>query len=195
MIINNASLAATAVGPKQYPPPGLPEIAFLGRSNVGKSSLINSMLNRRSLARTSQTPGKTQTINFYEVEMELYFVDLPGYGYAKVSKSESKKWGAMIESYLAKRESLRAVTLLIDIRREPSENDVLMYDWLEYHGRRIIIAVTKTDKLSKNQAVKNLSAIKRKFGGANIIIPYSSHTGQGREELWGAIRELARPLA
>ena len=147
MKVNNVSLDAVAVKPAQYPTDGKLEVAFAGKSNVGKSSLINSMVYRKAIARTSQNPGKTRTINFYNVEDALYFVDLPGYGYAKAPKTEIAKWGKMIENYLLKREELRAIILLIDIRHEPGENDKMMYDWLRHYGYKIIIVATKSDKL------------------------------------------------
>ncbi len=189
MNVNNVSLAAVAVKKDQYPIDQLCEVAFAGKSNVGKSSLINCMINRKALARTSQNPGKTRTINFYNVEGKLYFVDLPGYGYAKISRSESEKWGKMIESYLLKRDELRAIILLIDIRHEPGQNDRLMYDWLKHYGHDIIIVATKADKINRSQIQKHISIIKKTLGvvSGDIVIPFSSQTKQGREELWEII--------
>ncbi|GHU74802.1 putative GTP-binding protein EngB [Clostridia bacterium] len=183
MVVNNVNLEKVAVNKDNYPAGTNSEIAFVGRSNVGKSSLINTMIYRKALARTSQNPGKTRTINFYNIEDKLYFVDLPGYGYAKTSKSESEKWGKMIEDYLKEREQLRAVVLLIDSRHEPSPLDCQMYDWLSYYGENfdILIAATKTDKLKPNELKRNLSVFTKKFGAA---LPFSSEKKTGRDELW-----------
>lgn len=191
MIINNVKLEAVAVAKAGFPATGLPEIAFVGKSNVGKSSLINCMINRRALARTSQNPGKTRTINFYNVEDLMYFVDLPGYGYAKISKTESAKWGQMVEGYLKKREFLREILLLIDIRHEPSANDKLMYEWLRYFEKSMTIIATKADKLSRNERNKSLSVIKKSLalGADTSLLPFSSETKEGRDELWGIISE------
>ncbi|MCL2592356.1 MAG: ribosome biogenesis GTP-binding protein YihA/YsxC [Defluviitaleaceae bacterium] len=186
MIVNNVFLEKVAVNKSNYPETSLIEIAFAGKSNVGKSSLINTMINRKNLARKSQNPGKTRTINFYNVEEMMYFVDLPGYGYAKAPKSEKETWGKMIENYLLEREELKAIILLIDIRHEPSENDVLMYNWLKHYNYEIIIVATKLDKLGKNQIDKNISVIRKKLNLAKVdtLIPFSSETKAGREELW-----------
>lgn len=193
MVVNNVSLEISAVSESQYPSNNLCEIAFAGKSNVGKSSLINCMVNRKSLARTSQAPGKTRTLNFYNVENKLYFVDLPGYGYAKVSKSESQKWGKMIESYLLNRKQLGAIVLLIDIRHNPGENDFLMYDWLKYYKHDIIVAATKSDKLKRSQIQKHLSAIRNSLdiSSDSIVLPFSSRTKQGMDELWQVIEKKA----
>jgi GTP-binding protein len=164
MIVNTVDLKISAVSPKQYPSDTRPEIAFVGRSNVGKSSLINALINRKSMARTSSEPGKTRIINFYNIEEKIYFVDLPGYGYAKVSKSEKEKWGNMIESYLKTREQLCAVVLLIDIRHDPTKDDIQMYEWLKYFKHNIIIACTKSDKISRLQVSKSLQNIAGKLG-------------------------------
>ena len=190
VIINNVELEAVAVAPTGYPGSGLPEIAFVGRSNVGKSSLINTMINRKALARTSQTPGKTRTINFYNVEGEMYFVDLPGYGYAKAPKSETQKWGQMIEKYLLNRPTLRAIILLIDMRHDPTANDMQMYNWLKHYGYDIIIAATKQDKLKKSQIKPSASAISKGLGlgVGDILIPFSSETKEGRDALWNVIK-------
>lgn len=165
------------------------EIAFAGKSNVGKSSLINSLVNRKSLARTSATPGKTQTINFYNINDEMYLVDLPGYGYAKVSESEKEKWGKLIERYLHTSNQLKAVFLLIDIRHDPSANDKMMYDWIVEMGYKPIIIATKLDKLKRSQVQKNVKAIKEGLGvlPGTIIIPFSSETKQGRDEVWNLV--------
>ena len=192
MKVNNVSLEAVAVRAEQYPKDGKPEVAFAGKSNVGKSSLINSMVYRKAIARTSQNPGKTRTINFYNVEDKLYFVDLPGYGYAKAPKSEIAKWGKMIENYLLKRQELKGIILLIDIRHEPGENDRLMYDWLKHYGYRIIIVATKADKLKRSQLQKHTAMIKKSLGlsGEDILIPFSSETKDGRDELWEVIENI-----
>lgn len=191
MKVNNVSLDAVAVKPAQYPVDDKPEIAFAGKSNVGKSSLINSMVYRKAIARTSQNPGKTRTINFYNVEGKLYFVDLPGYGYAKAPKTEIAKWGKMIENYLLKRESLRAIILLIDIRHEPGENDKMMYDWLRHYGYKIIIAATKSDKLKRSQLQKHIAMLRKslQLDKEDILIPFSSETKDGRDELWKIIED------
>ena len=162
------------------------EVAFAGKSNVGKSSLINALMNRKALARTSATPGKTQTINFYNVNDEMYLVDLPGYGYAKVSEQEKIKWGQLIERYLHTSKQLKAVFLLIDIRHDPSANDKMMYDWIVSQGYQPIIIATKLDKLKRSQIQKNVKAIKEglKLLPGSIVIPFSSETKQGREEVW-----------
>ena len=195
MEVKNASLAAVGVKMSQYPKCDRAEIAFVGKSNVGKSSLINKMLNRKSLARTSSSPGKTRTINFYNVNNMLYFVDLPGYGYAKAPKSEIDRWGKMINEYLEKRETLLSIILLIDIRHEPGANDIKMYEWLKHYGYNIIIAATKADKINRSQIPKYLSIIKNKlkFDKNDLIIPFSSLTKVGINELWEAIEsELER---
>lgn len=169
-----------------------PEIAFAGKSNVGKSSLINALLNRKSFARTSSEPGKTQTINFYNINNLMYCVDLPGYGFAKVSRETQAKWGKMIEKYLKKSSVLKAVFLLIDIRHEPGNNDKEMYDWIVYNGFEPIIIATKLDKIKRSQIQKNVKAIRDKLQvkPGTKIIPFSSETKQGREEVWALIDEL-----
>ena len=186
MKVNNVSLAAVGVKMSQYPDDGKPEVAFAGKSNVGKSTLINGMIGRRALARTSSQPGKTRTINFYDVENQLYIVDLPGYGYAKAPKSEIEKWGKMIEDYLYKREALKAIVLLVDIRHEPGENDRLMYNWLKHYDYDIIVAATKKDKLKRSQVDKQISVIRKTFqmNSEDILVPFSGETKDGVEELW-----------
>ena len=168
------------------------EIAFAGKSNVGKSSLINGLLNRKSLARTSSSPGKTQTINFYNVNKELYFVDLPGYGYAKVSMEIREKWGKMIERYLRKSDVLAAIFLLIDIRHEPSANDRQMYDCTVSNGYRPVIIATKLDKIKRSQLQKQISIIKKSLGcpSETKVFPFSAQTKQGRDEIWEYIESL-----
>ncbi|MCT4612334.1 MAG: ribosome biogenesis GTP-binding protein YihA/YsxC [Clostridia bacterium] len=192
MRVNNVELECVTGMKSQFPETGLPEIAFAGKSNVGKSSLINSMMYRKSLARTSSDPGKTRTINFYNIENDLYFVDLPGYGYAKVSKKEREKWGKFIEDYLKERETLRTVLLLIDIRHEPGANDIQMYDWLAYYDFNVVVIATKKDKIKRSQLQKHLSGIRKGLNMRkdDIIIPFSSETKEGRDELWDLIENL-----
>lgn len=170
----------------------LPEFAFAGKSNVGKSSLINGLMNRKSYARTSSQPGKTQTINFYNINEQLYFVDLPGYGYAKVSMELRAKWGKMIERYLKKSDQLKLIFLLVDIRHEPSENDRDMYDWIVHNGFQPIVIATKLDKINRSQIAKQTKLIKTclKMPKDGILIPFSAETKQGREEIWQKIEEL-----
>ena len=162
------------------------EFAFAGKSNVGKSSLINGLMNRKALARTSAQPGKTQTINFYNINDALYFVDLPGYGYAKANEEEKAKWGRMIENYLHRSRQLRVVFLLVDIRHEPSGNDRLMYDWILKQGFEPVIIATKMDKIKRSQIPKNIKLIREglKTVKNTVIIPYSAITKQGREEIY-----------
>ncbi len=189
MEVKNVSLAAVGVSLAQYPADGKPEVAFVGRSNVGKSSLINTMVNRKAIARMSKNPGKTRTINFYNVEDRLYFVDLPGYGYAKISRSQSEKWGSMIEEYLLKRKTLKCIVLLIDIRHEPTTNDKLMYAWIRHFNYNVIIVATKYDKIKKSQLQKNISIIRKELEleKSTIVLPFSSETKDGRENLWEII--------
>lgn len=179
----------SAVNKSQYPPEGIPEIALVGRSNVGKSSIVNTLLNRRNFARTSQTPGKTRTINFYLINEEFYFVDLPGYGYAKVAKSEKQKWGGIMERYLEDRDVLCSILLLIDIRHEPTEDDKLMYEWIKHYGYNCVVVATKSDKISRGQYQKHISIIRKKLQMAHEekVIPVSSLKKTGVEELWQEI--------
>ena len=192
MIIRNVSLETVCGYTSKLPENTKPEIAFAGKSNVGKSSLINALMNRKSLARTSGQPGKTQTINFYNVNDELYLTDLPGNGFAKVSEKEKQKWGQMIENYLHTSKQLRAVFLLIDIRHDPSANDRMMYEWMVYQGFHPIIIATKLDKIKRSQLQKQLKAIRTGLNvePETIIIPFSAQTKQGREEIW----ELAEQI-
>ena len=170
----------------------MPEGAFAGKSNVGKSSLINGLMNRKALARTSAQPGKTQTINFYKINDELDLVDLPGYGYARVTPAEKEKWGKMIENYLHTSHNLKAVFLLIDIRHDPSANDRQMYEWILHNGYEPIIIATKLDKLKRSQVQKNLKAIREglQLRKGTTVIPYSAETKQGRDEIWELIESL-----
>lgn len=189
MIVKSAELETVCGITSKLPSNELPEIAFAGKSNVGKSSLINGLLNRKSLARTSAQPGKTQTINFYNVNKELYFVDLPGYGYAKVSVEIRAKWGKMIERYLHGSSQLKKVFLLVDIRHAPSENDCMMYDWIVDNGYEPVIICTKLDKIKRSQVQKNLKIIREKLNlvPGTTMIPFSSQTKQGRDEIWNLI--------
>lgn len=193
MIIRKSDIYATAVSPSQYPETGLPEVAFSGRSNVGKSSLINSLVNRKSLARTSQTPGKTRVINFFQVNDDVYLVDLPGYGYAKVSKDEKGKWGGMIEDYLNNREELKLVVLLVDIRHEPTKDDKLMFDWMKATGSQMLVVATKSDKLTRNHRNQSLVKIRKflQMSNEDILLHFSSQTKEGREELWDIIEKFS----
>lgn len=189
MVIRNLSLETVCGITSKLPENQLPEVAFAGKSNVGKSSLINGLVNRKSFARTSATPGKTQTINFYNVNEELYLVDLPGYGYAKVSEKEKEQWGHLIERYLNGSEKLKAVFLLIDIRHDPSANDKMMYDWIVHQGYQPIIIATKLDKLKRSQVAKHVKMVRQ---GMNLlpgttVIPFSSVTKQGKDEIWDLI--------
>ena len=172
-----------------------PEVAFAGRSNVGKSSLINGLLNRKSFARTSSQPGKTQTINFYHINDEFYFVDLPGYGYAKVSAELKAKWGKMIERYLMGSKQLKCVFLLVDIRHEPTANDKQMYEWICANGLRPVIIATKLDKISRGQVKKQTDMIRKslKATASTTLIPFSAMTKQGAEEIWALIENLVMP--
>ena len=192
MEVKKSSLQAVGVKFEQYPNDNKPEIAFVGKSNVGKSTLINAMLNRKSLARTSSQPGKTRTINFYNVNDSIYIVDLPGYGYAKASKTDIQKWSVMIEKYLQKRECLSGIILLIDIRHEPRKNDIMMYDWLKHYGYDIIIAATKSDKLNRSQIPKHLSIIKKtlNLSSEDKLIAFSGTAKTGVAELWAEIDKL-----
>lgn len=188
----NCEMLVAAVRYEQYPPENLPEIALAGRSNVGKSSLVNTLVNRKNLARTSSTPGKTATINFYEVEKKYRFVDLPGYGYAKVSKEEKKKWGGMIENYLSKRKNLKGVFLLVDARHKPSQDDKMMFDWIKNFGYEPIVVATKLDKLKKSEIEKNLTQIYEflELDYDSVLIPFSAEKRTGRDEVLEAVNMI-----
>ncbi len=190
MVIKSAELETVCGITSKLPDNQLPEIAFAGKSNVGKSSLINGLLNRKSLARTSSSPGKTQTINFYNINKELYFVDLPGYGYAKVSQEIRNKWGKMIERYLHTSGQLRLVFLLVDIRHAPGENDKTMYDWIVANGYTPVIIATKLDKIKRSELLKNLKVIREKLNldSETKIIPFSAVSKQGRDDIWEFIQ-------
>lgn len=195
MVIKNVNLEIVCGVTSKVPDTAYAEVAFAGKSNVGKSSLINALMNRKSLARTSAQPGKTQTINFYNINDAMYLVDLPGYGYAKASEEVKAKWGKMIENYLHTSKQLKAVFLLIDIRHDPSANDRMMYEWMVYQGFAPIIIATKLDKIKRSQIQKNVKAIRE---GLNVqpgttIIPFSAETKQGRDEIWKLIDSFVLP--
>ncbi|WP_326717594.1 ribosome biogenesis GTP-binding protein YihA/YsxC [Vagococcus jeotgali] len=192
MKVHNAEIVISAVRPEQYPEGGLPEIALAGRSNVGKSSFINTLIDRKGLARTSGKPGKTQTLNFYLIEEDLHFVDVPGYGYAKVSKTEREKWGKMIETYITQREELKAVVSLIDMRHEPSKEDVQMYEFLKYYDIPVIVVATKCDKIPRGKWNKHESMIKKalNFDPSDDFIVFSSVTKEGKDKAWDAIESF-----
>lgn len=192
-VLKNVNLETVCGITSKLPENTLPEVAFAGKSNVGKSSLINGLMNRKSYARTSQQPGKTQTINFYNINEEIYFVDLPGYGYAKVSEAVKAKWGTMIERYLHTSKQLRLVFLLIDIRHEPSANDKHMYHWIVSQGFNPVIIATKLDKLKRSQVPKHIKQIRE---GLDVtegtpIVPFSAVSKQGRDEIWDLIEQYA----
>ena len=190
MIIKSAELETVVGVTSKLPENMLPEFAFAGRSNVGKSSLINKLVNRKALARTSSQPGKTQTINFFLLNGGFYFVDLPGYGYAKVSKELQAKWGKMIERYLVRSRQLRLIFLLVDIRHEPSAGDKQMYEWVKSNNIPAVIIATKADKINRSQLNKQLAMIRKELGGAKeTIIPFSKETGQGYDEVWKVMEE------
>lgn len=196
MNIHNVNLTVSAVRPAQYPKTGLPEIAFAGRSNVGKSSLINKLLNRKQLARVSQTPGKTVTINFYNIDDTVHLVDLPGYGYAARSKEEIKKWGAMMEDYLRDREELIKTVLLVDSRHAPTKDDIMMLEWLRaYDDSGVIVIATKIDKLKKSAIEENLNMIwdKLELCEEDVLVPFSTKDDEGKFTVWDIINMLLSP--
>lgn len=192
MKIKSLNLETVCGVTSKLPDNTLPEVAFAGKSNVGKSSLINALMNRKSYARTSSQPGKTQTINFYNINEEIYFVDLPGYGYAKASKSEVEKWGKMIEKYLTTSKQLKCVFLLIDIRHEPGANDVMMYNWVKDTGFTPIIIATKLDKIKRSQIDKQLKLIRTTLKAPSDIriVPFSAETKQGRDDIYEIIDKI-----
>lgn len=194
MKVNKAEIVAVTARADQYPPDNMPEIAFAGRSNVGKSSLLNLLTGRKKLAKISGTPGKTRTINFYEINDRFRIVDLPGYGYAKVSKSESEKWGAMMDEYLQTREGLIVVAQLIDIRHEPTAQDIQMYEYLQYYGLSGLIVATKADKISRNQLQKQMAMIRKKLNADkdDVILPVSALNRTGHEELLNELDECVK---
>ena len=190
---HNADILLSAANKSHYPQDDIPEVALAGRSNVGKSSFINTMLNRKNLARTSGKPGKTQLLNFFNIDDKLRFVDVPGYGYARVSKKEREKWGKMIEEYLTSRENLKAVISLVDLRHEPSADDVQMYEFLKYYEIRVILVATKADKIPRGKWNKHESMIKKKldFDKSDTFIIFSSVNKTGVEEAWDAIFDFS----
>ncbi|MBE3588616.1 MAG: YihA family ribosome biogenesis GTP-binding protein [Thermoanaerobacteraceae bacterium] len=189
MNIVSARLIKTASSTEQCPAGGRPEVALAGRSNVGKSSLLNCLVNRRGLARTSSTPGRTQTINFYLINDRFYLVDLPGYGYARVPERVRARWGPLIEGYLSQRPELRGVVQIVDLRHPPTEQDRQLYEWLQYHRIPVVVAATKADKLSRSQVIKQLPVVRRILGlqEEDPLVPFSAQTRQGRDELWKMI--------
>ncbi len=197
MIIKNVALETVCGITSKLPVNNRPEVAFAGKSNVGKSSLINALMNRRSLARTSSQPGKTQTINFYNVNDSIYFVDLPGYGYAQANEHVKAQWGKMIENYLYQSRQLKAVFLLIDIRHKPSENDCIMYDWIRSHGFFPIIIATKQDKINRSQIQRQIKLIREtlQVEKDTVIIPFSAATKQGREEIYEIIDRIIEEIS
>jgi len=190
--LNNARFETTAVKPEQYPQSNLPEIAFAGRSNVGKSSMINFLLNRKNLAYVGATPGKTREINFFNIDDKLYFVDLPGYGYAKVPKEKSLSWDETINTYLNVRAQLKLIIMLVDIRHTPTKDDILMHEWLAGGNRPYIVAAAKSDKVTRSQIKQRLAEIRQvlKIPDNIPVIPFSSENKLGKEELWRAINSV-----
>jgi GTP-binding protein len=192
MKVTSSDIVISAVRPEQYPETELPEFALAGRSNVGKSSFINKMLNRKGLARISSKPGKTQTLNFYLINEILHFVDVPGYGYAKVSKSERAAWGKMIETYITSREQLRAVVMIVDLRHPPSQDDVMMYDFLKHYGIPCIVIATKADKIPRGKWQKYLKVTKETLDldENDQIVLFSSETGEGKDKAWSILQSF-----
>jgi len=192
MDIKNARYELTAVKPEQYPAHHLPEVAMVGRSNVGKSSMINALLNRKNLARVAAEPGKTREINFYNIDNALYLVDLPGYGYARVCKAEKASWGEMIETYLYSRKQLQLILMLVDIRHAPSEDDQLMFEWLVTKGWPRLVVATKLDKITRGRISKRLQDIRSTLAmdPDETLIPFSAVSGRGRDEIWNQIRRI-----
>ncbi|WP_106768526.1 ribosome biogenesis GTP-binding protein YihA/YsxC [Paenibacillus faecalis] len=193
MKVTKSEFVISAVRPDQYPVDALPEIALAGRSNVGKSSLINRMLSRKNLARTSATPGKTQQLNYYRVNDDLYLVDFPGYGYAKVSKTQRAAFGEMIEKYLLNRKELKLVLLVVDLRHPPSKDDINMYGWLQHYGLDVCVVATKADKIPKTRWPKHVKIIKEALGfqPQHSMVMFSSENGLGKDELWDIIKSYA----
>ncbi len=188
----DVTFVASAYTPQQFPPPDRPEVAFAGRSNVGKSSLLNKLTNRRHLASTSCKPGKTRSINFFSVANDLYLVDLPGYGYARVPVTIRKGWKKLVETYLLQRRSLKLVVLILDIRRDPGADDMDLINWLHHHGIPLLVVLTKADKLSKQKALSRLIAVSKALGNSNLPTPllFSARTGMGVAQLWDAINRF-----
>ncbi|WP_110927108.1 ribosome biogenesis GTP-binding protein YihA/YsxC [Bacillus massiliglaciei] len=191
MKVTSSDIVISAVKPEQYPAEPIPEFALAGRSNVGKSSFINKMINRKNLARTSSKPGKTQTLNFYIINDMLHFVDVPGYGYAKVSKSERAAWGKMIETYFTSREQLRAALLIVDLRHPPTRDDISMYEFLKHYELPLMVIATKADKIPKGKWQKHLKIARETLGmdKQDEIFLFSSETGEGKDKIWGALKK------
>ncbi|RBW71570.1 ribosome biogenesis GTP-binding protein YihA/YsxC [Bacillus taeanensis] len=191
MKVTKADIVISAVKPEQYPKTHLPEIALAGRSNVGKSSLINKLINRKNLARTSSKPGKTQTLNFYLINEMLHFVDVPGYGYAKVSKKEREAWGKMIETYMLEREQLKAVVHIVDVRHEPTKDDQMMYNFLKHFELPVIVVATKADKIPKGKWQKHLKVVRETLNMAkeDSLVLFSSESGYGKDTVWKTIQQ------
>ncbi|GKS80937.1 putative GTP-binding protein EngB [Ligilactobacillus pabuli] len=194
MQVHNVDLTISAVSPSQYPSQGYPEIAFVGRSNVGKSSLINGLINRKSYARTSSQPGKTQTLNFYDIESQLFFVDVPGYGYAKVSQKERDKWGRMIETYLSSREQLRGVVSLVDARHAPTKLDVQMIELLHFYHLPVLVVGTKIDKVKKSKRNQSFSVIKKtlQLQADDELVLFSALDKTGKDQVWNWIEKKSK---
>lgn len=194
MKVNKADIVISAVSPEQYPSTGLPEIALAGRSNVGKSSFINTMINRKGLARTSGKPGKTQTLNYYIIEDTFYFVDVPGYGYAKVSKTERAKWGQMLETYFTQREPLKAALSVVDLRHPPTADDIQMYEFLKYHSIPVIVVATKADKIPRGKWNKHIKITKDALNlrEEDHFVLFSSETGEGKDKAWSLIESYIK---
>ncbi|WP_028392121.1 ribosome biogenesis GTP-binding protein YihA/YsxC [Bacillus cihuensis] len=191
MKVTSADIVISAVKPEQYPNEPIPEFALAGRSNVGKSSFINKMINRKNLARTSSKPGKTQTLNFYIINDMLHFVDVPGYGYAKVSKTERAAWGKMIETYFTNREQLKAALLIVDLRHPPTKDDIMMYDFFKHYDLPVIVVATKADKIPKGKWQKHLKVTRETLDmeKEDETIVFSGETGQGKDEAWGLLKK------
>lgn len=194
MKVNKADIVISAVSPEQYPSTGLPEIALAGRSNVGKSSFINTLINRKGLARTSGKPGKTQTLNYYIIEDSFYFVDVPGYGYAKVSKTERAKWGQMLETYFTQREPLKAALSVVDLRHPPTADDIQMYEFLKYHSIPVIVIATKADKIPRGKWNKHIKITKDALNlrEEDEFVLFSSETGEGKDKAWSLIESYIK---
>lgn len=190
--LNNARYELTAVKPEQYPASIIPEVAFVGRSNVGKSSFINALLNRRNLARVGATPGKTREINFYNIDNELYFVDLPGYGYAAVSKAKKSSWNEIVDTYLNNRSQLKLITMLVDIRHVPSKDDKIMYEWILNYGIDHMVIATKADKIPRSQVNAKLKEIRStlSISADAPLVPFSSETKHGKDEIWDLLNNF-----
>ena len=191
MKVTSSDIVISAVKPEQYPSDPIPEFALAGRSNVGKSSFINKMINRKNLARTSSKPGKTQTLNFYIINEALHFVDVPGYGYAKVSKTERAAWGRMIETYFTSREQLRAAIQIVDLRHPPTKDDISMYEFLKHHKLPVIVIATKADKIPKGKWQKHLKITRETLGLSkeDELLLFSSETGEGKDKVWGVLKK------